>query len=203
MTAGHKHQKIDFLFSSHHSLPHVNGPLVKDILKQVGFEVPFFPKFKIIKGKFDIPYLCGYSQKDGIIYFDRDFDSSSYGESYDEDAFDQYPDSFDCPTDVTLSTHEEIEKKLEDLYHETENKTISTYEQRHHIATHAENLMVDYFGYDWKRYSVWTTRSWHESYAKWKGSTRSLTVPPDLDMNPYEDEHDEILRKMYAAGAPR
>lgn len=203
MTAGHKHQRIDFLFAHHHTLPHVGGPAVKQYLDQIGFEIPYHPEFEIVPDKFDIPYLCGYSQKDGIVYFDKDFDPASYQEGYDEKAFAPYKKAFSSPAEVTILTHEETEKLLEDLYNKGEAKSLATYEQRHHIATHCENLMADYFGYDWKRYSLWATRSWHASYAKWKGSARGLICPPDLDMNPYADEHDEIINKMIRAGAPK
>jgi len=195
MSAGLKHQKIDYLFHSHHELPHVGGPLVKEILKEIKFSVPYIPKFKLNVGQYDIPYLCGYSKSDGMVYFDRDFEPDSYNEPFNEERFEEYNGEFSFPTVVTLMTHEEIEKLLEDVDH----PQVHDYEQRHHIATHAESLMVDYFEYSWQRYTLWTTRSWHAAYAKWKGRAATLSLPPDLDLSPYDDEHDEILTKMNAA----
>ena len=179
MTSGIKYHKVSSLIegSSHHKLPSVNGPKVQSWLKEIGFKVPYDPKVKLNQD-FDIPYLLGYDTQEDIVYADKDFDLSSYSEG---DATEP------------LLTHEEVEKLLE--------KFDLDYQQRHHIATHCENLCVDYLGWDWHEYTRWTTHAWHSSYAKWKGRTSGLSVPATLDMSPYADEHDQLIKAMKRAGA--
>lgn len=178
MTAGIKYHKVSSLFGGlHHKLPHVDGPQVQSWLNEINFKVPYKPRSKL-NGDFDIPYLLGYDKSAWIVYRDKDFSPASYPEG---DATEP------------LLTHEEVEKLLE--------RFGLSYQQRHHIATHCENLCVIHLGWDWASYTRWTTRSWHQSYAKWSGRTNGLKVPPALDMSPYVDEDDKLLQAMRKAGA--
>ena len=182
MSAGIKFHKVShFLDSSsnQHRLPHVNGVVVKQALKEIGFKVPFNPSFKINQD-FDIPYLCGYDTKKDIAYFDKDFEPRAYSEG---------------DATKTLLTHEQIEKELEGIIHTKWN-----YQQRHHIATHCERLCVEEKGWDWNAYTRWTTHEWHKAYAKWK-SPSGLRCPGTLDMSPYVDEDDALVKAMHKAGA--
>jgi hypothetical protein len=185
MTAGIKFHKVSHFFNSSnaHKLPHVGGPLVGEAMEFVKFDpkrpLDFEPRLKLVSG-YDIPYLLGYDTKRDIAYGDRDFDPTSYEEG---------------DATVPLLSHEQIEKDLEKFPHDW------SYEQRHHVATHCEKLIVDARKWDWKGYSRWTTHSWHRSYSKWKGSVADLRVPATLDMSPYADEHEVIISKMRKAGA--
>lgn len=178
MTSGIKFHRVSAMFGGEHfKLPHVQGPQVQSWLNEIGFKVPFNPRSKL-NLEFDLPYLMGYDTKSWIVYGDKDFDPKSYDEG---DASE------------TLLTHEEVEKMLE--------RFGLNYQQRHHIATHCENLCVDYKKWDWNAYTRWTTRSWHAAYAKWSGRTSGLRVPATLDMSPYRDEDDKLIKAMRQAGA--
>jgi len=185
MSAGIKYHRVTAFFdsSSAHKLPHIGGPLVKEAMAFVNFDpqkpLSFHRGLKLVSD-FDIPYLLGYDTKSPIAYGDRDFDPTSYSEG---DA--TFP----------LLSHEQIEKALEEF------PTPWNYEQRHHVATHCENVIVDALGWDWRAYSRWATENWHKSYIKWRGPVSNLRVPATLDMSPYVDEHEEILKKMRQAGA--
>ena len=179
MTAGIKFHRVSSMFegSSHHKLPSVNSAKTRAMLRAIGFSVPYKPTLKW-NFDYDIPYLLGYDTKSNIIYSDKDYDPKSYPEGDASDA---------------NATHEEIEKLLErfDL----------NYQQRHHIATHVENLMADYLDFDWNSYQRFMTHAWHQSYSKWKGQKARLKVPPTLDMSPYMDEDDKLISAMRKAGA--
>jgi len=179
MSAGIKYHSVHGLFdgSLHHKLPSVNSARTKEMLKEIGFKIPYKPKLKW-NFDFDLPYLLGYDTKADILYGDRGFDPDSYPEGSAREP---------------LATHEEIEKLLE--------RFGLNYQQRHHIATHVENLMADYLDFSWARYQRWTTHEWHKSYAKWQGNTSKLRVPPTLDMSPYVDEDDKLISAMRKAGA--
>lgn len=178
MSAGVKFHKVSSMFgsSSHHKLPSVNSEKSTEMLKEAGFKLPYTPKAKLDQS-YDIPYLLGYDKDKDIVYADRDFDIRS----------------FDHWSRTTLTLHEEIEKALED--------TGLDYQQRHHLATHAENLAVNFYHGDWNAYTRWTTHAWHQSYAKWKGQTSGLKVPATLDMSPYVDEDETLIKAMRKAGA--
>jgi hypothetical protein len=183
MSAGIKFHRVSHFLdnsSNAHNLPNVGGDTVQEALKQIGFKVPFNPTFELNRD-FDIPYLCGYDSKKDVVYFDRDFTPTFNGNEI-------------FPT-KTLMTHEEVEKELETV------GILWDYEQRHHIATYCERRCVEHLGVDWAAYTRWTTESWHASYAKWNGSASGLKVPPTLDMSPYVDEDDKLVKAMRKAGA--
>ena len=187
MTAGIKYHRVSHFFDSSaaHKLPHVGGPLVQEALTVVNFNpkkpLDFTIRLKL-NSAYDIPYLLGYDTDRDIAYSDRDFNPDSYREG--------------DPTSALL-THEQVEKDLEQFLPEEP----WSYQQRHHVATHCEKLVIDSLKWNWREYSRWTTESWHKSYSKWKGQAATLRVPATLDMSPYEDEHEEIIKKMRQAGA--
>jgi len=177
MSAGIKFHRVSQLFSSEgHKLPHVSGPQVQKALEEINFDQDYQPKAKF-NGQFDIPYLLGYDTKrEDMVYRDRDFVPKFNG------------------TDASrpLLTHETVERLLE--------STGWNYQQRHHVATHCENVICQVMGIDWAAYTRWTTHEWHKSYAKWK-SPGGLVCPKTLDMSPYVDEDDKLVRAMRKAGA--
>lgn len=181
MSAGIKFHKVShFLDSSsnQHRLPHIGSDEVRSALKQIGFKVPFKPTFSV-DYTYDIPYLCGYDTEKDLAYFDKGFEPRSYSEG---------------DATKTLLTHEQVEKLLEQVGQEW------NYEQRHHIATHCERLCIEHLGWDWNAYTRWTTYEWHKSYAKWQKPS-GLHCPGTLDMSPYVDEDDALVKAMRKAGA--
>jgi hypothetical protein len=178
MSSGIKFHRVHQTFGGEHfRLPHVEGQAVKDMLEEIGFSIPYKPKVKLNQ-EYDIPYLMGYDTDKDIVYGDKDFKLTSFDGS--------------LKPKFTLLTHEEVEKLLERFH--------MSYQSRHHIATHCEKLMADHLGMDWREYTAWTTRSWHQSYAKW-GKKALLRVPATLDMSPYVDEADSLVKEMRQAGA--
>jgi len=126
------------------------------------------PSIPVIK-KYDVPYLCGYSKDAKTIYFDRHLIVKMKGH------------------DLTnfLKIHEYTEKTLLDVFE-------MDYQQAHHIATHQERKAVEAAGIDWAEYDKFLKPQikevWHEDLK---------SVPPDLDLEPYEDEKDKkVLRPL-------
>lgn len=182
MSAGIKFHKVTHFFNPS-KLPHIGGPLVRQAQEFVSFNPEKPLDFKIylkLNSSFDIPYLLGYDTKNDIAYGDKDFDIKSFSKG---------------DASQPLLSHEQIEKELEHFPDASWN-----YEQRHHVATHCENLIVDALKWNWREYSRWTTENWHKSYAKWRKPS-GLKCPPTLDMSPYSDEHEGIISAMRKAGA--
>jgi hypothetical protein len=136
------------------------------------------PKFKArmaqinsipIIRKFDVPYVAGYSEDARRIYFDRHFNTKWKG------------------VDITkfIRIHEWSEKAFLDLFS-------FDYMQAHKFALHLERMAVKAAGLDWDAY-----QDHIEPYIKKIGHEQVNVVPPDLDLEPYADEHDmKLLRTL-------
>jgi hypothetical protein len=120
----------------------------------------------------DIPYVAGYSEDGQHIYIDKD-----------------------CP-----KKYEKIDLKKTLVVHEaTEIAVLSLfkleYKQAHQIALRVEKALVEAYGYNWEDYN-----KFFEPIIKKIGDKKLVNVPQDLDLQPYEDEHDEkeldALRKV-------
>jgi hypothetical protein len=123
----------------------------------------------------DIPYLAGYSRNGKTIYIDR-----------------HMPKSFTfrarrINTDRFLILHEAIEKALIDHLG-------LRYLHAHQIATRAEQAAVRASGVTWQAYDRFMRK-----FVKRIGDKRVRRVPRDLDLKPYEDEHDDALLRRMAA----
>jgi len=132
------------------------------------------PKFKArmakidsipIISKYDVPYVCGYSQNAHRIYFDRHLKTRWNG------------------VDITkfLKIHEWAEKTFIDLFN-------MKYQQAHHFALYFERKAVAKAGLNWNAY-----QDHIEPYIKNLEHEKLTVVPPDLDLEPYADEHDTKL----------
>jgi hypothetical protein len=126
-------------------------------------------KFRIIN-KFDVPYIAGYSKNGRDIYFDRHFIPKFNGK------------------DITpfIALHEKIEKTLISVFK-------LKYPSAHMIAQYCEKQAVEMAGMKWNAYQSYCVR-----YIKKIGSEDLNIAPPDLDLTPYKDEHDnKALSHMY------
>ena len=121
-----------------------------------------------INKKYDIPYLAGYSKDGKTVYIDRHLKTTMNG-------VDLIP---------FLRIHEIAEKTLLDLDH-------LTYQEAHHVATHLERIAVEKAGLNWDRYTKYL-----EPYIKRVYYEDLKLVPKDLDLQPYANEHDLILKKL-------
>jgi len=126
---------------------------------------------KTIDRNHDIPYLAGYSRNGKIIYIDRHMPQTMRYAGRDVD------------TDRYLILHEEVEKTLID-------QLGLHYLHAHQIASRAEQAAVRAAGIRWRDYDRFM-----QKYVKRIGDERLTKVPPDLDLKPYRDEHDEDLVK--------
>jgi hypothetical protein len=124
----------------------------------------------------DIPYLAGYSKNGRTIYIDR-----------------HMPRSFlfrgrRIKTDRFLILHEAVEKALIDHLG-------LRYLHAHQIATRAEQAAVRASGLSWFAYDRFM-----RMYVKRIGDERVSKIPRNLDLKPYQDEHDDkLLGRMAAA----
>ena len=121
--------------------------------------------------KYDIPYLCGYSKDARKIYFDRNFNSKFNGK------------------DITkfLKIHEYSEKALIDFFD-------LDYEKAHKFATNFEREAVRAAGINWEKYTDHL-----DPYIKQVEHEQIKSVPKDLDLTPYKDEHDyKLIKQMLA-----
>lgn len=117
----------------------------------------------------DVPYVAGYSKDGSTIYFDRHY-KSMMGE-------------VDTVPFVTI--HERTEKALIDLFG-------LRYQEAHHVATYVERNAVRRAGIDWNKYEKFVMN-------QYKGIHREKLqrVPKDLDLTPYQDEHDvDVLSQL-------
>ena len=69
------------------------------------------------------------------------------------------------------------------------------YLHAHQIATRAEQAAVRASGVSWQAYDRFM-----QKYVKRIGDARVSKVPRDLDLKPYQDEHDDKLLRRMAAG---
>ena len=125
---------------------------------------------------YNVPYLAGYSKDGKTIYIDKDmpkFFKDSKGKK--------------IKTDKYLILHEAIEKSLID--------TLGLlYQHAHQIAYRAEQDAVENDKISWKDYNDFMMQ-WVKEV-----SDDTTDIPPDLDLTPYEDEHDQKLLKKMIAG---
>jgi hypothetical protein len=123
----------------------------------------------------DIPYLAGYSRNGKTIYIDRHMPKrfTFRGRRIDTDRF--------------LILHEAVEKALID-------QLGLRYLHAHQIATRAEQAAVRASGITWEAYDRFM-----QKFVKRIGDETLTRVPRDLDLKPYDDEHDNALLHRMAA----
>lgn len=135
--------------------------------------------------RFCVPYLCGYNTTGTVIYFDS-----------------HIPDDILQKYKKYLIVHEATEKAFLEYYKSDLlglNKRglgiTNLYESGHRFATTEEKAVLEQDGYDWKEYSNTLAPFIH------KADKEKLTsVPLDLDLEPYQDEHDKkILNEIKRA----
>jgi hypothetical protein len=124
----------------------------------------------------DIPYIAGYSRDGATIFIDRHMPHSLVYRAKRVD------------TDRFLLVHEIVEKALLD-------QLGLHYLHAHQIALRIEQAAVRAAGIEWQVYNRFT-----KSKEKKIGDERLTKVPRDLDLTPYQDEHDfATLRAMTVA----
>ena len=121
--------------------------------------------------KFDIPYLCGYNKEATKIYFDRHFNPVFNGRNITK----------------FLKIHEYSEKAIIDFFH-------LDYEKAHKLATNFERDAVTAAGINWQKYTYHI-----DPYIKEVEHEDVNVVPKDLDLTPYQDEHETKLMKVLVA----
>lgn len=131
-----------------------------------------FPRVRMDRS-YDIPYLGGYSRDGRTIYLDRRLPRAL---NIGEQRINPAP---------FLAIHERVEKWFLTHYR-------STYQRAHKIATAMEHQAVREAGLSPEAYEAalkpWIRSADHESVTR---------VPPDLDLTPYEDEHDKrVLQEL-------
>jgi hypothetical protein len=83
-----------------------------------------------------------------------------------------------------LRIHEYTEKALIDIFD-------FTYQEAHHLATHFERKAVEAAGINWNHY-----QDYLKPYIKKTGDESLHSVPKDLDLTPYVDDHDKKHLKI-------
>ena len=129
--------------------------------------------------RYDIPYLAGYSRNGKTIYIDRHMPKwfTFRGRRINTDRF--------------LILHEAVEKTLIDHLG-------LRYLYAHQIATRTEQAAVRASGVTWQAYDQFMRK-----FVKRIGDEGLGRVPRDLDLKPYQDEHDEALLRRMAASLKR
>ena len=129
--------------------------------------------------RYDIPYLAGYSRNGKTIYIDRHMPKwfTFRGRRINTDRF--------------LILHEAVEKTLIDHLG-------LRYLYAHQIATRTEQAAVRASGVTWQAYDRFMRK-----FVKRIGDEGLGRVPRDLDLKPYQDEHDEALLRRMAASLKR
>lgn len=147
--------------------PAISSAKAKKLLNNPEVKSHIDNNFNLIK-TYDIPYLAGYSEDGKHIYFDRHLQ-----------LIKPQPDSFDVTK--YLIVHEKVEKALIDILG-------YKYQDAHEVALRVEHDSLTADGHDWKEYSEYLKpfikNAEHENLTK---------VPGDLDLTPYEDEHDNTI----------
>lgn len=128
----------------------------------------------IIDRKHDLPYLAGYSKDGSTIYIDRHLPTSLKIGARDID-----PDPF-------LKVHEHVEKSFIDALG-------YKYAAAHEIASRAEDRAVVAAGIDRMAYNKAL-----QPYIKADEHERLQSVPPDLDLTPYESD-PALMARMKSA----
>lgn len=126
-----------------------------------------------INRSYDIPYTAGYSCDGKTIYIDRHLPKKMVvkGRSINTDKF--------------IILHEAVEKALIAYLN-------LHYQYAHQIALRTEQNAVRAAGIEWRTYDRFM-----QTYIKEIGDERLSRIPADLDIQPYQDEHDKkLLTKM-------
>lgn len=118
--------------------------------------------FKINR-EYNVPYLAGANIAGDIIYIDKDF------HFIQKDGTNVLP---------FLIMHEKYETALMDVFK-------LNYKDAHHIATHIELEDVKTAGIDIHQYEKYFRKPIEQSEKERVGK-----APPDLNIKPYQDEHD-------------
>lgn len=149
----------------------VYGTFVQNLLKTKKFQDLIQRPIKL-NYNFHVPYLCGYSRDGKTVYIDKDLKRyfKYKGKTYDAVDF--------------LLVHEYVEWVLIQYYG-------IEYKKAHHITTHVEYLALHRAGVSWTVYTKFLKPQIKTAY---HASIKNL--PRDLDLRPYEDEHE---RKILAA----
>ena len=125
---------------------------------------------------YDLPYVAGYSKNGKIIYIDQHVPEKMILNGKNIDIWNY------------LILHEAVEKSL--LMHE-----LLHYQMAHQIALRTEKDAVENDGHNWKGYNKLMM-----GFIKADRKELLLSVPKDLDTQPYKDEHDfALLRQMVKA----
>ena len=155
-------------FGHHHKQIKDSSPELKKITGDPRFKARVAKiKSTPIIYKFDIPYLCGYSKDAKKVYIDRHLKTKFKG--YDLSEF--------------LRIHELTEKAIIDIFG-------MKYQQAHHFASHFERNAVEDAGLNWDDYCDYL-----HPFIKNVSHEHLDTVPKDLDLTPYQDEHDSKILK--------
>lgn len=164
MSSGHRHQ----------SGFGINSQVLERFLKNENIQRELYRPRKIDK-TFDIPYLGGYSKSGETIYFDRHL-PEKLKVIRDQTTREIDPIPF-------LSMHESMEKTLLD-------QKGYNYQHAHKLATAYERRgVLQLLGPGWwesyqKSFNPYIKADSHEKLKK---------IPSDLDLEPYQDEHDTKL----------
>ena len=117
----------------------------------------------------DVPYVAGYSKDNKTVFVDRHFKKMMGKVNVEPYVF----------------VHEKAEKALIDVFG-------LHYQVAHEIAEYLERLTVERDGLNWDKYEKFVMKQY-----KHIGHEKVEKVPHNLDLTPYEDEHDvSILRKL-------
>jgi len=146
----------------------VSSPAVRRILANPAFLKRIAQPVKIVT-KFDVPYLAGYSKNGKTIYVDKDVKTKwrYRGKIIDVSDF--------------LVVHEVVEKAIIVILKEP-------YQRAHHIAEYVEALACRQHGVNWWAYSKYLKPQIKNAYHQ-----KIQFLPPDLDIEPYEDEHEQQI----------
>ncbi len=127
-----------------------------------------------VNREYHVPYLAGYSTDCTQIYIDKDLPRTFLDSKGEIIEIDRY-----------LLLHEAVEKSLIDTLN-------LRYQHAHQIALRAEQAAVRADGVSWAEYDRFMMK-----FVKEMGGEKITHIPPDLDLKPYIDEHDdEVLAKM-------
>lgn len=153
----------------------VSPDYVKRVLAMPGVAAEI-ARLKHLVHRRDVPYLAGYSTNGRHLYEDRRLPRYLYVRGHRLDLWNPRG---------PLLTHEQTEKALID-------RAGLDYQHAHAVATICEHAILRKLGID--------PQSYEDTLRPYIRSAEAETVtnpPPDLDLTPYQDEHDwGELRKL-------
>ena len=128
-----------------------------------------------IDRSWDIPYVAGYSSDMSVIFIDRKMPPTWVykGRSID--------------TDKYLQLHESVEDALM-------NTLGLSYQFGHQLALRCERAAVEADKVSWDVYDAYM-----QTWIAKLGHERPMSCPPNLDLRPYEAEHDTKVIAMIKA----